>query len=367
MTKIASIERLISVEPHPNADRLDLVKVLGYQCVSERGLHKAGDLVVYIQPDSILPEDAEWAEGFRKYAPGRIKCVKLRGEFSEGILVRFEQLKSSLPTIFDPHTFKASLLEEGADVTELLGVRHYEPPAPNDLAAKGSLPFNLPKTDETRWENMVSSLPIGEIVDVTLKVDGQSWSAYYDIDTDSFGVMGRTMEYKLECNNNYTAQVNRYNIQEKLTKYCKENNVSLCIRGESYGNGIQTHGNNPHGQLQKGLAIFSVYLIKEHRYARLGDKFYFENVCKELNIPSVPIIEKNVVLTQELINKYSTGIDKIDGKPFEGVVINHAAYTLEKPIQTLELPDGSLKEVGGIKQFNPGSFKIINKHYDTRK
>ena len=354
--KIASIERLISVEPHPNADRLDLVKVLGYQCVSEKGLHKAGDLIVYIQPDSILPEDAEWAEGFRKYAPSRIKCVKLRGLFSEGILVKLSSVENILTD-----------LDEGMEVSKALGVKHYEPPTPNDLSAKGSLPFSIPRTDEQRFENMVSSVPIGEIVDVTLKVDGQSWSAYYDIDTDSFGVLGRTMEYKLGCGNNYTAQVDRYNIQEKLTKYCKENNVSLCIRGESYGNGIQTHGNNPHGQLPKGLAIFSVYLIKEHRYARIGDKFYFENVCKELDIPSVPIIEKSVVLTQELIDKYSTVIDKINGKPFEGVVINHAAYTIDKPIQTIELPDGSLREVGGIKQFNTGSFKIINKAYDTRK
>lgn len=84
--KIASIEKLISVEPHPNADRLDIVKVLGYQCVTERGLHNAGDLIVYIQPDSVLPEDAEWAESYRKYSPKRIKAVKLRGEWSEGVI-----------------------------------------------------------------------------------------------------------------------------------------------------------------------------------------------------------------------------------------------------------------------------------------
>lgn len=87
MSNIASIEKIISVVPHPNADRLDLVKVLGYQCVTERGLHTAGDLIVYIQPDSVLPVDAEWAETYRKYSPTRIKCVKLRGEFSEGVLL----------------------------------------------------------------------------------------------------------------------------------------------------------------------------------------------------------------------------------------------------------------------------------------
>jgi len=38
--KQASVERISSVITHPNADRLDLVKILGYQCVTERGLYQ---------------------------------------------------------------------------------------------------------------------------------------------------------------------------------------------------------------------------------------------------------------------------------------------------------------------------------------
>lgn len=366
MNKNASIEKLISVEPHPNADRLDLVKVLGYTCVSEKGLHKAGDIVVYIQPDSILPEGEEWAEGFRKYAPSRIKAVKLRGIYSEGILVKISAVSHLLEQYHSGNFLNYDNFI-GTDVSAELGVKHYEPPTPNDLSAKGALPFQIPKTDETRWQNMVESLPIGETVDVTLKVDGQSWSAYYDVETDVFGVLGRTMEYKLECSNNYTAQIERYDIQRKLTEYCKKHNVSICLRGESYGQGIQTHSNNPHGKMNKGLAIFSVYLIRERRYARIGDPFYFTNVCKELDLPTVPIVESNIILTQELIDKYSFGIDKLNGNPFEGVVINHGAYIKTLPIKNIELPDGSIKEVGGEKHYEAGSFKIINKAYDSKK
>ena len=32
--KIATIERITSVRHHPNADRLDLISILGYQCVT---------------------------------------------------------------------------------------------------------------------------------------------------------------------------------------------------------------------------------------------------------------------------------------------------------------------------------------------
>ena len=360
--KIASVERLLSVEPHSNADRLDVVKVLGFQCVTERGLHKEGDMIIYIQPDSLLPEDAAWAEGYRKYSPGRIKAVKLRGEWSEGIIVKFEQVQDLL-VIKDDENY----LSEGSDVSGYLNITHYEPPLPQDLQAKGLLPFGIPKTDEERWENMTARLPIGYPVDIFLKVDGQSWSAYYDIETKEFGVLGRTMEYKEEANNRYTAQLDRYGIKDKLINFCEANQVSLCIRGESYGEGIQSFAQNPHSALKPGLAIFSVYLIRERRYARKGDQYYFTKVCHALDLPMVPCLHEDVILTQELINQYSVDLKKVDGKPFEGVVVQHGDYEIEYPPKTIELPDGTLKEVGGSKKYVAHSFKVINKAYDSGK
>ena len=362
MSKIASVEKLISVEPHPNADRLDLVKVLGYQCVTERGLHSPGDLIVYIQPDSVLPVDAEWAEGYRKYSPTRIKAVKLRGEFSEGIIVKFSQLAAV--TAF---AARQGSWVEGEDVAEAIGATHYEPPMPQDLSAKGFLPFGIPKTDEERWENMTARLPFGEPVDITLKVDGQSWSAYYNVDTKDFGVLGRTMEYKEECNNRYTAQIERYDIKNKLIAYCEKYGVSLCIRGESYGDGLQAHSFNPHAKEKAGLAIFSVYNIRTRKYERRNDEFYFLKVAPELGLPTVPVLEKDVILTQEIIDKYSTGLKKIDGKPFEGVVINHGDYVIERESNVMVCPDGIERDVGGSKTYVAHSFKVINKNYDMNK
>lgn len=67
----------------------------------------------------------------------------------------------------------------GYDVTELLGVTKYEPALPANLQAKGGLPFNIPRTDEERWQNLrnLESL-FGTPVDVTLKIDGQSGTYY---------------------------------------------------------------------------------------------------------------------------------------------------------------------------------------------
>jgi len=93
--KDATIEIISEVKSHPNADRLDLVKILGFQCVTEKGLYKEGDRIVYIRPDSVLPLE-NWTEGYRKYSPNRIKSAKLRGEWSEGIVVPMEILPYNL-------------------------------------------------------------------------------------------------------------------------------------------------------------------------------------------------------------------------------------------------------------------------------
>lgn len=323
----ATIEIISEVKPHPNADRLDLVKILGFQCVTQKGLYKGGEKIVYIRPDSVLPLES-WTEDYRKYSPKRIKAVKLREVFSEGIVVRFDLLPIDI-----------SHMNVGDDVSELLGVIHYEAPQPQDLQAKGYLPHGIGPTDELRYENIIDELPYGEFVDVTLKYDGQSASFYYNLETDEFGVLGRNLEMKLDAVNNYTAHVDRYNIKNKLIAYCKEHGRSLCIRGESYGQGIQSSGNNPSSQKPKGWVMFSVYDMGERKYFRKGSEHYFKDVAQKMDLPYVDIIEEDVELTKELLEKYSVGIDKLNGKPFEGVVINHSK----------------------------GSFKVINKSYDSKK
>ncbi|MBC7552574.1 MAG: hypothetical protein H7257_01205 [Taibaiella sp.] len=325
----ASIEIIAEVHHHPGADRLDLARILGFQCVIEKGSYKGGEKVVYIRPDSLLPE-VEWAEEYRKYSPNRIKAVKLRGEWSEGVIVPLHKLPAAIAE-----------LPVGSDVAEFIGVRHFEPPVPKELNAKRPLPFGIPKTDEERWENMIDKLPMGEPVDITLKIDGQSWSIYYNIPTDEFGILGRTLGYHHDTENPYSVHLHRTykTLEREFKDYCIAAGKSLCLRGESYGGGIQRAKNNPHGAANPGIAIFSCYLIEERRYANKGDAFYFVNVCAALQLPIVPILESHVPLTQELIDYYSTGIEQVLGKPFEGVVVKHAR----------------------------GTFKIINKIYDSRK
>ncbi len=325
--KIASIEKILSVYPHSNADAIEFVKVLGYDCIVKKEQFKEGDLVVFIQPDNVLP-DTEWAKIY-KAKSNRIKAVRLRGLWSYGVVESLDIL---------PKGNSVTKYVEGAEVSDILGIYHYEPPVPQNLNAKKAyLPHQIPKTDEERCFSVDLTQYEGQLVDITLKIDGSSASFYYkDGET---GITSRSLELKPEFDNNWTLQNKKYNILDKLTEYCQKNNVNLALRGEIYGQGIQGFANNPHSKLPLDIAFFSVWLIDENRYAGKGHTHYYINVCKELNLPTVPLLEENVPFDYSIVKKYGDELNQIDGKSFEGVV---------------------------VKAEN-SSFKIINKEYDSKK
>ena len=151
MRKLASIQTVNAVEPIPNADAIEKVRVLGWWVVTKKGEHQPGDRVVYCEIDSLLPErpgvrvpaheqlqagpDRRRREVILP-AGFRIKTVKLRGQVSQGICFPLSILPSGGPT------------EDGADVTDILGIRKWEPPLPVGMGGKveGAVPW-LPAQD----------------------------------------------------------------------------------------------------------------------------------------------------------------------------------------------------------------------------
>ena len=75
--KLASIQKIMKIEKHENADTLEIVRVLGWQCIVKKGEFKEGDLIVYFEVDSVLPELPQFE--FLKDKKYRIKTIKLRG------------------------------------------------------------------------------------------------------------------------------------------------------------------------------------------------------------------------------------------------------------------------------------------------
>jgi len=118
MRKLASIQKILEVKTHPNADKLDLVKVLGWQCVTKRDEFKAGDLVVYMEIDSLIPI-TEWSSFLDKNGtgkPARLKTVRLRKELSQGIVFPLSILKSVGNLSYNSEGKNVLIIEE--NVTE---------------------------------------------------------------------------------------------------------------------------------------------------------------------------------------------------------------------------------------------------------
>ena len=128
---------------HPNADSLELFDIGEYQVVTKKGEFKAGDLGVYIQPDSVVPptdpfrfiwEAYQGLDGIVPEKRRRITVRKFRGEWSEGLLLPLKDfthdiLGSPLSEYFLTH------VKDGDDVSDVLGITHYDPDKGKESAA----------------------------------------------------------------------------------------------------------------------------------------------------------------------------------------------------------------------------------------
>jgi len=120
-----TLEVLDRVWEHPDADRLDLAKVIGmdFQFVVLKGAYRSGDRVLYFPVDSLLPPHVIEALGLTGRLAGkqhnRVKTIRLRGEYSQGLVCRPETVLGEAWGHFD---LSAEAL------TKRLGVTKYEPP-----------------------------------------------------------------------------------------------------------------------------------------------------------------------------------------------------------------------------------------------
>lgn len=85
--ELAYIVEVKNITPM-NADRLECAHIGGWHCVVGKGEFKVGDLAVYFEVDSKLPEVAPFNEmEFLKSKHYKVKTQKIRGEYSQGLLV----------------------------------------------------------------------------------------------------------------------------------------------------------------------------------------------------------------------------------------------------------------------------------------
>lgn len=301
MRTLATIQSIKALEPIPEADAIQKATVLGWQLVVKKGEFQVGDLVVYCEIDSLLPDRPEFE--FLKPRGMRIRTIRLRGQISQGICFPLSVLPQGTPIV------------EGADVTEILGVQKYEAPIPAQLAgiAKGGFPSFIPKTDETRVQVLQDQLDrfAGTRCYITEKLDGSSVTYY--LHDGAFGVCSRNLEL-LETEDNSLWKVARQSDVETKLRALSRN---IALQGELVGEGIQGNLYKLRGQ---HVFFFSAFDIDNHRYL---DFETFNTLLQDLDLKSVPVLDTAF----ELVNDIPTLVGMANGKSVlreverEGLVI----------------------------------------------
>ncbi len=95
--KLATIQKIIEVHPIVNADNLERAVIKGWNVVVKKGEFQAGDLCVYCEIDSLMPERPEFE--FLESKKYRIKTTKFRGQVSQGIAFPLSILPESIKHI----------------------------------------------------------------------------------------------------------------------------------------------------------------------------------------------------------------------------------------------------------------------------
>ena len=109
------------VKPIEGADNIEQALVGGWNAITKKGEYQVGDKVVVATTDAVIPQAlSDLMEVTNYLRKGqRVRTVKLRGVYSECLLIPFKYLA--------PKSLENNV-NEGHDMMSILGVTKYEPP-----------------------------------------------------------------------------------------------------------------------------------------------------------------------------------------------------------------------------------------------
>jgi tRNA-binding EMAP/Myf-like protein len=358
--KLVTVRVIDQIQPHPNADRLEIAVFGGWKVIVQKGVYITGDLALYAEPDSFIPNAIEpklTKEGsaptqFKGIQGERLRTMKLRGVVSQGLVLPTSLLQREV-----------TYSDVGQDVSEELGVIIYESEADHQSKSglsgdtAGEFPTRLvPKSDQERCQNMVSRLfqyepsPInvsptakqamlergliiekdGELFskpqadrnrkfEVTLKMDGSSatfgWTSQKDY------VCSRNFELKQEGEaverNRFVKAFKDFGIKQALASLAME---TLFIQCELMGPGIQ---GNQEKFTQDHVFIYDVIIngsrvTAAERYA-LIEKLYELGMSNE-RVKHVPVLHAAVTLDELNVTNVQELLALADGMSYNPTV-----------------------------------------------
>lgn len=377
--ELAYVVKIDHIEPIVGSDNCEAAVVGGWRVMVRKGTFKEGDLAVYFEIDSKLPETETYAFLASKHYKVKTQKYTFGGKglmISQGLLMAFAD--------FNFIDFSKEGYEVGTPLTEILGVtysvaednkrkssgdkykkmaqRHWKLFKHNKLVQwlykktwgkkllflflgkksdkKASFwPTWVIKTDEERVQNLPQLFPPDETEwFVTEKIDGSSTTftmkrkgrKKYE-----FYVCSRNVcfdkpekEDKLFYDTNiYTEMAGKYNI-EAVLKNMLDNHKEyefVTLQGETYGEGVQKKTYGLKGHDFKAFNL--IFGDKNGFTARLNPREMTNILVNTYNIPCVPILDEHFKLpnTIDEMVAYADGDSVVDpGTIREGVVLRTA-------------------------------------------
>lgn len=331
-TTAITIEEVLSVEPHPDADRLDVIKVLGYQVVTGKGNFEVGEHVLYFPPDILLPPKYSEALGVTQYLKHarmsgdtckqqcRVSAARLRGLPSYGFCASLNH--------WYPDSRKTYSI--GGDVTAYFEAEKYEPPV---RLGGGDTEPDMPNFHRyTNIENIQrcpNLIPEGTDVAITEKIHGTNCR------------MGLVRDHK-QTDSPFTYQAGSNKLRRKegqglywaffeekvrlfLVELSGQNDCAdVILFGEIYGPGVQ---DMQYGETEKRFRAFDCSVNGEYL-----NRKEFWSLCQQYRIDTVPLLYKGGFY-QTVVDSFTNGdssfniTGKFKGR--EGIVIKPLAEQVD--------------------------------------
>jgi RNA ligase (TIGR02306 family) len=285
MRKLASIQKILDIQPIPDADAIEVATVNGWRVVVKKGEFNVGDLVIYCEVDSWIPttlapflSKGQEPREYDGIKGERLRTVKLRGQLSQGMILPLSVVPGG-PDRFGMPT----VICEGDDVSERLGIVKYDPPVPACLAgvSLGSFPSQVPKTDEERIQNLTNEWPVLKeySYEVTEKLEGSSMTV--GLINNEFVVCSRNLKLKEVEGNTLWMLARKYDIETRMRATMVDGTV---IQGEVIGEGIQ---GNHYGIKGQDFYVFAIYSAFHGGYVSPEVR---RKICQDIGLKHVPVI-----------------------------------------------------------------------------
>ena len=299
---IVEVSKIEKVARHPNADALELAVIKGWQCVIPKGKYVAGDKVVYVPVDAVMPDALGERLGITKYlSKGRVRCAKLRGEPSFGVIMEVTDTS----------------WEVGHDVAAHFGITKFVPPL--KVSAADAAPEDARFPGYTEVENLRNFPEIfadGEMVVATEKLHGTNQrTGLIEGEWMAGSRELRRMPTATPESNLYWFPSTLTSVRALLEGLAAKGHRHVILFGEVFGAKVQNLNYGHVGKL--GFAAFDLYI--DGRYA---DVAQFEELCAAHGVPTVPVLYRGP-FSLDAIKAASAGSTTIGGATHvrEGVVV----------------------------------------------